>query len=45
MLEQIRLEAARLSPSQQWHLRYLDAWETAFQGDYVKAEGKPSGRH
>ncbi len=40
MLEQIRLEAAHLSPSQQWQLRYLDAWETAFQGDYVKAEGK-----
>jgi len=40
MLEQIRLDAAHLSPSQQWQLRYLDAWETAFQGDYVKAEGQ-----
>lgn len=40
MLEQIRLEAAHLSPSQQWQLRYLDAWETAFQGDYGKAEGQ-----
>lgn len=40
MLEQIRLDAAHLSPNQQWQLRYLDAWETAFQGDYVKAEGQ-----
>jgi len=40
MLEQIRLEAPHLSSNQQWQLRYLDAWETAFQGDYVKAEGQ-----
>lgn len=40
MLEQIRLTAPHLSSHQQWQLRYLDAWETAFQGDYVKAEGQ-----
>jgi diguanylate cyclase (GGDEF)-like protein len=40
MLEQIRLKAPHLSSNQQWQLHYLDAWETAFQGDYVKAEGQ-----
>lgn len=39
MLEQIHRDAPRLTPAQQWHLRYLDAWQTAFQGDYAKAEG------
>ncbi|GLQ52102.1 diguanylate cyclase [Dyella flava] len=24
--------------SEQWHLRYLDAWETMFEGDYAKSE-------
>jgi diguanylate cyclase (GGDEF)-like protein len=39
LLEQIHREAPSLTPSQpwQWHLRYLDAWQTAFQGEYDKA--------
>jgi len=40
LLEQIHREARYLSPDQQWQLRYLDAWETSFQGDYGKAEGR-----
>ena len=37
LLEQIHREAPSLTPSQKWHLRYLDGWQTAFQGDYDKA--------
>ncbi len=37
MLEQIHHDAPQLTPGQQWHLRYLEAWQSAFQGDYVKA--------
>ncbi|MEI7037172.1 GGDEF domain-containing protein [Fulvimonas yonginensis] len=38
MLAQIHREAPRLTPGEQWHLRYLDAWQTSFQGDYAEAE-------
>jgi diguanylate cyclase (GGDEF)-like protein len=38
MLEQIHREAPRLTSGEQWHLRYLDAWETMFEGDYAKSE-------
>jgi len=38
MLAQIHRESPRLSPAEQWHLRYLDAWQTAFQGDYAEAD-------
>lgn len=38
MLEQIHHEAPRLTTGEQWHLRYLDAWQTAFRGDYAQAE-------
>jgi diguanylate cyclase (GGDEF)-like protein len=38
MLEQIHREAPSLDIGQQWHLRYLDAWETMFRGDYAKSE-------
>lgn len=38
MLARIHREAPPLAPGEQWHLRYLDAWETMFQGDYVKSE-------
>jgi diguanylate cyclase (GGDEF)-like protein len=38
MLEQIHREVPRLSSDEQWHLRYLDAWETMFEGDYAKSE-------
>lgn len=37
-LAQIRLEANDLSTSQQWQLRYLEAWETMFEGAYAKSE-------
>lgn len=40
MLEQIHRDAPPLSQAEQWHLRYLDAWQTAFQGDYVKADAQ-----
>jgi diguanylate cyclase (GGDEF)-like protein len=40
MLAQIHREAPRLSPAEQWHLRYLDAWQTAYQGDYTKADAQ-----
>ncbi|WP_343214799.1 GGDEF domain-containing protein [Dyella sp. RRB7] len=39
MLGQIHSEAPSLTSGQQWHLRYLDAWQAAFQGDYGKANG------
>jgi diguanylate cyclase (GGDEF)-like protein len=38
MLEQIHQEAPRLASGEQWYLRYLDAWQTSYQGDYAKAE-------
>jgi diguanylate cyclase (GGDEF)-like protein len=38
MLAQIRSEAPSLTPEQQWHLRYLDGWETTFEGNYAKAQ-------
>lgn len=40
MLEQIHRESPHLSSAEQWHLRYLDAWETMFQGDYSKSEAQ-----
>ncbi|MEO8999302.1 MAG: GGDEF domain-containing protein [Rhodanobacter sp.] len=38
MLAQIQHEAPNLTPGEQWHLRYLDAWETMFEGNYAKSE-------
>jgi diguanylate cyclase (GGDEF)-like protein len=38
MLAQIHREAPRLSAAEQWHLRYLEAWQTGYQGDYTKAD-------
>jgi diguanylate cyclase (GGDEF)-like protein len=40
MLAQIHAEAPPLSSGEQWHLRYLDAWETMFEGDYDGSETK-----
>lgn len=40
MLARIHREAPRLDPAEQWQLRYLDAWETMFQGDYAKSEAQ-----
>ncbi|WP_255367202.1 GGDEF domain-containing protein [Dyella sp. OK004] len=38
MLEQIHRETPRLTQREQWYLRYLDAWETMFRGDYAQSE-------
>ncbi|HET6805428.1 MAG TPA: GGDEF domain-containing protein [Frateuria sp.] len=38
MLEQIHRQAPHLTPAEQWRLRYLDAWQTAYRGDYAQAE-------
>ncbi|GLQ48474.1 GGDEF domain-containing protein [Dyella lipolytica] len=40
MLEQIHHEAPRLTTDEQWHLRYLDAWETMFEGNYATSEAE-----
>ncbi|MET3651389.1 tetratricopeptide repeat-containing diguanylate cyclase [Dyella japonica] len=37
MLEQMRSEAPELTANQRWYLRYLEAWQTAFEGDAPKA--------
>ena len=37
MLAQMRDEAPQMSTGQQWYLRYLEAWQTAFEGDAGKA--------
>lgn len=37
MLAQIKREAPHLTAAEQWHLRYLDAWETMFDGDYTNS--------
>ncbi|WP_109123541.1 GGDEF domain-containing protein [Dyella sp. C11] len=34
LLSQLDEHAADFSPDQQWHLRYLDAWQLAFDGRY-----------
>jgi diguanylate cyclase (GGDEF)-like protein len=37
ILGRLDRDAANLSPEQQWRLRYLDAWQDAFEGNYVRA--------
>jgi diguanylate cyclase (GGDEF)-like protein len=37
LLDQLSHDAASLSPTQQWHLRYLVAWQVAYGGDYDTA--------
>lgn len=37
LLLQMEPEASKLSPQQQWHLRYLKAWDVAYYGDYERA--------
>lgn len=39
MLEQLHRETADLSPGERWYLRYLDAWQASYQGDYDTADG------
>lgn len=38
MLEQIRQQSPHLPENEQWHLRYLEAWESGFEGKYAQAE-------
>ncbi|KLD74269.1 diguanylate cyclase [Xanthomonas hyacinthi DSM 19077] len=39
-LAQLHQEASSLTTSEQWHLRYLDAWEAMFEGEYTKSESQ-----
>ncbi|HWU76571.1 MAG TPA: GGDEF domain-containing protein, partial [Rhodanobacter sp.] len=39
-LAQIQQEASRLTPDERWYLRYLDAWETMFEGHYTQSEAQ-----
>ncbi|WP_329742566.1 GGDEF domain-containing protein [Dyella sp. A6] len=36
-LARIHRENPPLSPVERWHLRYLDAWQTMFEGDLIKS--------
>ncbi|NKJ22618.1 GGDEF domain-containing protein [Dyella sp. SG609] len=38
MLARLHREAPPLTPRDAWRLRYLDAWEVMFQGNYAKSE-------
>lgn len=40
MLAQVHREAPMLSVGERWHLRYLDAWEVMYEGDYAKSEAE-----
>ena len=40
MLAQIHSEAPSLTPEEQWRLRYLDAWENVFEGNYTESESQ-----
>jgi len=37
-LAQLNQGISRLTPDQQWHLRYLNAWEAMYEGDYARSE-------
>ncbi len=37
ILDRLDQQIASLSLEQQWHVRYLDAWQIAFDGNYTKA--------
>jgi len=40
MLAQIHSEAPSLTPEEQWRLRYLNAWENVFEGNYTESESQ-----
>jgi diguanylate cyclase (GGDEF)-like protein len=40
MLERIHHDASRLTEADRWHLRYLDAWEASFKGNYDQPEAE-----
>lgn len=37
LLQRMEPDLPLLSPPQQWHLRYLRAWDMAYDGDYARA--------
>jgi len=37
LLKQLDQQSSSMSPGERWQLRYLDAWQTVFQGDYPHA--------
>jgi|GEM_PF-144329 len=37
LLDQLEREEATLSDADKWHLRYLEAWQTGYSGQYEKA--------
>jgi len=39
-LSQLHADSSILSKAEQWRVRYLDAWETMFNGDYSKSEAQ-----
>jgi diguanylate cyclase (GGDEF)-like protein len=38
-LARLHGDASKLDAKQAWQLRYLDGWETDFEGDFARAEG------
>jgi len=38
MLQQLHRQADSLSAAERWQLRYLDAWQAAYDGDYATAD-------
>jgi len=38
LLAALHMQASRMSPHERWQLRYLDAWQAAFQGHYSSAD-------
>lgn len=38
VLAQLKQQAASLTPAQLWQMRYLNAWEVMYQGDYARSE-------
>ncbi|HET6553554.1 MAG TPA: GGDEF domain-containing protein [Dyella sp.] len=38
LLEEARQQTTLMSTRERWRLRYLDAWQASFEGDYVKAD-------
>ncbi|HEV2621862.1 MAG TPA: GGDEF domain-containing protein [Frateuria sp.] len=40
MLDQARRQAPAMSRAEQWRLRYLEAWEIMYRGEYTKSESQ-----
>jgi diguanylate cyclase (GGDEF)-like protein len=38
LLQRLNQQAFSMSLRERWHLRYLDAWQATFQGDYTNAD-------